>query len=74
MIIIKIEVHPGGNLARSYEIARGEIENVSEIIEGVAQYSVKWSQKTADGSKEFKKTISHNRKNSILKLIKKSIP
>ena len=74
MIVVKVEIHPGGNLAKSYEIARGEFTNCNEIVKGIAKYSIRWTQQTSDGSKEFKKIISHNRKNSILKLIKKSIP
>ena len=69
MIVVKVEVHPGGNPARSIEIARGEIENRGEI-DGIADYYVNWS---ADG-KIINGTITNHVKGSILELIKKSIP
>lgn len=69
MIVVKVEVHPGGNPNKAKEIARGEIENKEET-DGVATYYVNWS---ADG-KTITGTVTNHVKGSILQLLKKSIP
>ena len=73
MIVVKVEIWPGGNLAKSHEIARGEFENRAEI-DGVGEYSVHWQLNTSEGEQNFRRIVRHNKQNSVLDLIKKSIP
>lgn len=73
MIVIKVEVWPGGNLARSREIARCEIENRSDSdeINGETTYRANWTE----GKRTVTRIITnHHETDSILELIKKSLP
>jgi len=69
MIVVKVEVWPGGNLARSHEIARGEIENRGEQ-DGVADYYISWTE----NGRTITGTVTGHVKGSVLDLIKKSLP
>jgi hypothetical protein len=74
VIVIKIEVWPGGNMAKSHEIARGEIENCGDpdgVIDGVAIYKANW---TENGRTVTRIVDNHHKNDSILELVKKSIP
>lgn len=70
MIVVKVEIWPGGNMAKSREIARGEIENRGEV-NNLADYHVTW---TEGGRTIAKNILNHLKTESILNLVKKSLP
>jgi len=70
MLVVKLEVHPGGDASQAYEIGRAEIANVSGLAP-VSDYVVR----VRDGEKWSKRfdVRSHRRDDGAWKLVLRAL-
>lgn len=69
MLVVILEIHPGGDASRRREIGRAEIENLSELAE-VSDYAVKFRGEAGMGTEAIK---GHRRKSGAWTLVRKAI-
>lgn len=76
MLVVKLELHPGGDASRAREIGRMEIANVSELAP-VSDYRVAVTKRWMVGNEETSETgyfeiCSHRRSDGAWTLVRRA--
>lgn len=69
MLVVILEIHPGGDASRKREIGRAEISNLTELAE-VSDYAVTFSGESGVSSEVVK---GHRRKTGAWTLVRKAL-